>query len=227
MQLRLSPKFALTFIALIFVMHEAHEIVHTAVGRLICGCWGIRDFNVWELCEGCLDQHPMAILSTFAGPLFTFAMIWIGYALLASQRSNEQRALGFSLIFANMPIARIITAAMGGGDEAWGVNHLTGNFELSRVIGLTAILLLSVPPMVRAFRSIANAKRIGWFLLFLLAPMFIDLLLVLGVMNTLLEQGILADYWILGSPMLVTLWTAAVTVVYSATRKNIHALVTG
>ena len=32
--------------ALLFVLAEAHELVHTGLGRLLCGCWAPRDFNV-------------------------------------------------------------------------------------------------------------------------------------------------------------------------------------
>ena len=63
MNLKLTPKFILTFLALTFVMHEAHEIVHTTIGRLICGCWGQRDFNVWGLCGDCSEQNPYSIIT--------------------------------------------------------------------------------------------------------------------------------------------------------------------
>jgi hypothetical protein len=92
-------------------------------------------------------------------------------------------------------------------------------------IGLIAILLIAIYPLYKAYFIIENKYRIGWFLLFFLAPTFIDLLLVLGVMNTLLEKGVLSQYWILGSPMLVTLWTIAVSAVFIATRKSIYTLV--
>ena len=127
MKLKLTPKFIMTFLALTFVMHEAHEIVHTSIGRLICGCWGQRDFNVWGLCEGCSEQKPYAIISTFAGPIFTFIMIWIGTILISKTKTENQKAIGFSLIFANMPFARILTASMGSGDEVWGLNQLLKN----------------------------------------------------------------------------------------------------
>ncbi len=80
-------------------MHEAHEIVHTAVCRLICGCWGERDFNVWGLCEGCIQAHPTSLIATFAGPLFTFIMIWIGLYLMRKKENESNLAIGFALIF--------------------------------------------------------------------------------------------------------------------------------
>jgi hypothetical protein len=224
MKIKLNLKFVLSFVALIFVMHEAHEIVHTSVGRIICGCWGERDFNAWQLCKGCAEAHPISVISTFVGPLFTFILIWYGTSFLKPTNSDTQKSFGFALLFANMPFARIITAIFGGGDEVWGLNEILHNHPLAWGIGLTAILLITAYPLYKAFIIIENKYRIGWFLLFFLTPVFIDLLLVLGVMNTLLEKGVLSQYWILGSPMLVTVWTILVTVVFIVMRKSIYTL---
>ena len=96
MKLKLTFKYVLTFSALIFIFHELHEIVHTLTGRLICGCWGKRDFNGWGLCEGCSEQNPFSIVATFTGPIFTFIMIWIGTFLIGQNKTDNQKALGFS-----------------------------------------------------------------------------------------------------------------------------------
>ena len=224
MKIKLTPQFVLTFLALTFVMHEAHEIVHTTVGRLICGCWGQRDFNVWELCEGCSEKNPIADVSTFAGPIFTFIMIWIGAILIGKEKTDRQKAMGFSLIFANIPFARILTASFGGGDEVWGLNIVLKNHPLAWTIGLILVILITIIPLYKAYKLIANNRKIGWFLLFFIAPTFIDLLFVLGVMNTLLENGILSNYWILGSPILVTVWTIFVTGLFLLTKNNIYKL---
>ena len=223
MKLKLTPKFALTFLALAFVMHEAHEIVHTTVGRIICGCWGQRDFNVWGVCESC-DSNPLTVVATFAGPIFTFILIWIGTFLIESQKSEKQKAFGFSLIFANMPFARIITAIFGGGDEVFGLNKLLKNHPLAWSIGLTFILVITIFPLYKSFKLIDNKNRIWWFLLFFIVPTFMDGLVILGGMNNLLKAGFLREYWILGSPILVTLWTASVLIIYLLTKKNIYEL---
>ena len=221
MKLNLTFQYVLTFLALTFVMHEAHEIVHTSIGRLICGCWGQRDFNVWGLCDSC-ETNPYGILSTLAGPIFTFIMIWYGSSLL--DKNNNQKVFGFSLIFANMPFARIFNPMIGGGDEVVVVNSLINNWNLSRIIVLILIILIIANPLLKAYKLIENKYKIGWFLMFLLLPMIFDLLIVLGVMNTLLEKGVLNEYWILGSPVLVTVWTGMVTLIYFLTRKNIYKL---
>lgn len=225
MKIKLTPKFVLTFLALTFVMHEAHEIVHTTIGRLICGCWGQRDFNVWGLCEGCSELMPYSIISTFAGPVFTFTMIWIGTYLISKTKSERQNAFGFSLIFANIPFARILTASFGAGDEVWGLNQLLNNHTLAWTIGLIIILSITIVPLYKSFKIIKNNRKFGWFLLFLLAPLFVDLFVVLGLMNTILENGVLSNYWILGSPIIVTVWTIFVTLIYLLTRENIYTLV--
>ena len=224
MTLNLTPRFLLAFVALMFVMHEAHEIVHTSVARLICGAWGERDFNVWGICEGCAEAHPWVLAATFAGPLFTFALIWVGAALLKPTNTNRQKSLGLALVFANMPFARILTATMGGGDEVFGLTKLLHNHALAWAIGLPAILLICAVPLYRAFRTIENRARVALFLLFFLAPTALDLVVVLGGLNSLLEKGVLSQYWILGSPVLVTAWTALVTATFFFTRHSIYLL---
>ena len=223
MQLKLTLKFVITFLALTFVMHEAHEIVHISVGRILCGCWGERDFNIWGVCESC-QNNPLIILSTFAGPLFTFIMIWVGYTYLGETKTDRQKSFGFALIFANMPFVRLLNPMFGGGDEIVVLNHFLNNRNLSRILIILIIVLVIFIPLRKCYRTIQNNKKIAWFLLFFIIPFVLDLLVVIGIMNTLLNKGILADYWILGSPVLVTCWTLFVVFVYLITRKNIYIL---
>lgn len=223
MNIKLNFKFVISFLALMFIMHEAHEIAHTTLGRIICGAWGERDFNVWGLAEGCGQSDLVSMLPTYFGPIFTFVMIWIGAFLLKPENGVQKKSFGFALIFANMPIARIITAVFGGGDEVYATNVLLDNYSIAWVIGLIAILLILVYPLYKAFISIQK-NRIPWFLLFFIMPMVIDVIIVLGLMNTLLEKGVLANYWILGSPVLVSLWTIFVILVFILMRKHIFTL---
>lgn len=223
MNIKLNFKFVISFLALLFVMHEAHELVHTTFGRIICGAWGERDFNVWGLAEGCNQGDLVSMLPTYFGPIFTFTMIWIGTLFLKPENSVQKKSFGFALIFANMPFARIITAVFGSGDEVYATNVLLDNYNLSWAIGLLVILLIVAYPLYKAFITI-NKNRWGWFLLFFLAPIFIDLVFILGLMNTLLEKGLLSNYWILGSPMLVTFWTIFVVLIFILMRKHIFTL---
>lgn len=224
MKLKLTAKFIFTFLALTFVMHEAHEIAHTTVGRIICGCWGQRDFNVWSTCESCAS-NSFELLATAAGPLFTFLIIWYGSLGLDKNKADNQKALGFSLVFANMPIMRLLNPVGGGGDEVVVINHFLENHDLSRLIAALLIIVIIAYPLYKAYQLIENKYKMGWFLLFFFLPTTIDVLVVVGLMNALLEKGLLNNYWIMGSPVLVTVWTLFVVSIYLLTRKNIYSLV--
>jgi hypothetical protein len=224
MKLKLTPKYIVTFLALTFLMNEAHEIIHTSVGRLICGDWGTRDFNVWGTCESCAT-NPFEILSTAAGPIFTFIMVWFGSSFLKQDKTENQKAFGFSLLFANMPFGRIFNPIFGGGDEVVVVDKILNNWELSRLVVLFLIILIVTYPLVKAYKLIENKFKVGWFLGFLILPFVFDLLIVSGAMNLILEKGVLSSYGILGSPILVTVWTFSVLTIYVLTRKNIFELI--
>ena len=144
----MSAAFAIAFIALRYSMHELHELVHTGVGRLICGCWGQRDFNTWSLCDGCSENNSLAVLATFAGPLFTYLSIWAGVYFLNSKRTLSQKSFGFALIFSNNPFARIFTAAIGKGDEVFGLKQIMHNNSLAWAIGLFVVLLFTIYPLL-------------------------------------------------------------------------------
>jgi hypothetical protein len=224
MRIKLNFKFVIAFMALTFVMHEAHEIVHTSIARLICGCWGQRDFNVWQSCADCDKTNPYALWATFAGPAFTFIIIWSGAFLLKRTNSNQQKSLGIALIFANMPIGRLINPIFGGGDEVMVLDHFVNNWNLSRIIIVLLVLTICSYPFYKAIVTVQNKWRILYFMLFLLMPLIIDILVVLGLLNNLLNNGVLSDYWILGSPMIVTVWTFFVLAVFILSRKNIYTL---
>ncbi len=226
MTIKLNLKFLIAFIALSFVMMEAHEIVHTSVGRFICGCWGQRDFNSWTTCLDCDKTNHYSLWATFVGPLFTFTIIWIGTYLLKSSNSNQQKSFGIALIFSNMPVARFINPIFGGGDEVVVLDYFLNNWSLSRIVIAILVAVICAYPIYKAFVTIQNKWRISLFLFFLLTPLIINVLVVLGLLNTLLSNGVLSHYWILGSPMLVSVWTIFVLIVFFISRKSIYTLAT-
>jgi len=224
MIIKLTFKFIVPFIALVFIMNEAHELVHTSVGRLICGCWGHRDFNVWGLCENCISEHPFALSATFAGPVFTFIMIWIGALYIGEGKSSKQKSFGYAFIFANMPFARIFQALTGSGDEVWGLNQILHNRSLAQIIGFSAVFLITIFPLYKVYVLIQNKGRVWYFILFFLAPVLLDQIILLGIMNGILAKGLLGEYWILGSPLLITVWTVVMLGIFIFTRQHIYQL---
>ncbi|WP_223652047.1 hypothetical protein [Hymenobacter psoromatis] len=224
MRITLTWRSLAAFIALLFVAGETHELVHTGLGRLLCGCWGTRNFNVWSLCESCAHKPLQNLAATLAGPLFSFALMWAGYFLLAPRHSVGYRSLGFALVFANIPFARILGAVfMGGNDEVYALSKVMPYYA-AWVVGGAAVLLATVPPLVRAYGALQPRGRIWVFLGFFLLPTALLFIVILGGMNSLLASGFLATYWILGSPLLITSWTALVLVSLGLTYRALFTL---
>ncbi len=226
MRVKLSLPYLITFALLLIVMMELHEIVHITIGQWICGCWGPRDFNVWALCSGCKESQSLSWLATLAGPLFSFALMWWGMFWLSSI-DGAKKAIGFSLIFTNIPFGRITTVMMGGGDEMVVVRHfLDSAFSRTQMILICSTIVLSVgvPPIIAAFRSIQNKKAWLYILGFLTLPLLFLLLYTLIGLNTLLSVGFLSTEWIMGTPLLITLHTLIALIFLILTWKNLGLL---
>src|SRR3712207_1471874 len=117
MKINLNLRTVFAFLALLFVCHELHEIAHTATARLQCGCWGNRDFNVWDICAACTGQIN-AIWASMAGPILTYGLIWMGFFMMSKTSAPSYQSFGWLLVFANKPFARLFTVLMRGGDES-------------------------------------------------------------------------------------------------------------
>lgn len=207
LRVSLDVRWAIAFVALLFVHNEIHEIAHTAVGRVICGAWGPRNFNSWRV--ACQEITPELVLVPLAGLVFSYGLMWIGYRLLRPDESTTKRSLGFCLVFAAMPFGRILTVAQSAGDEMVilrGVFPGINSF-VRLMLGVTVVLVLVCPPLFRALSALPRRQRWLVFPGFLLIPYILFETLVLRVANPLLEQGILAGEGLLGAPLFVNAWT--------------------
>ncbi|MCO5945626.1 hypothetical protein [Mucilaginibacter flavidus] len=211
LQIQLTFKNLLVFIFFFFLMHELHELAHIITGRLICGCWGTRDFNVWDIYTDCQRQHPLAILATFAGPIFTFIMLWLGRYWLKYGKSNGVKSFGLILILGNMQFGRMYMAATGSGDEVWGLrtlflNHDHSNLLIIKIAAFVIVSVICVPPLITAYKFISNKRKILVFIGFLVIPLILDTVVILLLLNGILQKGLLNQVWIMGTPLLVTAW---------------------
>ncbi|MEO7046291.1 MAG: hypothetical protein ABI091_13360 [Ferruginibacter sp.] len=226
MQFKISSSYIIVFLFLTIVILELHETAHIVVGRIICGCWGKRDFNVWALCDGYDKAHSFSWLATLAGPVFSFTMMWLGRYLLYSTDSKK-RSLGFSLIFANIPFGRISEAIKGAGDEMVVTRHLPGNaFSRTQMILLcTAIILIIIlPPLLKAFQMLAKRFRWLYIAAFLTLPLVFILGYVLIFLNGILTNGFLCAAWIAGTPLLITVHTLVACIMLFLMRNKLLAL---
>ncbi|TSD62917.1 hypothetical protein FFF34_018360 [Inquilinus sp. KBS0705] len=223
MCLKISPRYIVAFLLLVMVMLELHEMVHIITGRIICGDWGKRDFNVWGLCDGCEIKHPYAWLATLAGPLFSFAMMWLGMFLMNTADLKRRRA-GFALIFANIPFGRITQAMMSSGDEMVVTRHLLkGILSHNQQILLCSLILLilGLPPVIKTWHDLANKNKWLYIIAFLTIPLVFIMLYVLTALNTLLNKGFLNNAWIMGTPLLITLHTCLALALLIGMRKSL------
>lgn len=225
MRLHMTWKYPLAFLALNGVISELHEQAHITTGRIVHGCYGPRDFNVWQTCAEGVQQLPFA--ASLAGPLFSYAVMWLGVWLLLRGATLQSRSIGFSLIFAPTPFARILTAVMGGGDEKVFFATLAGDALAPasvRVLALVMVLVFCVPPVVIAWRSIENRWRTWIVAGFCVLPLIAVMAYKFRFLNGLLHDGVLATPVIIGTQPLVLLVFGAMLLVTVAMWRHLGSL---
>lgn len=212
----------LAFSALVFIHAEFHEIAHTAVGRLLCGAWGPRNFNYWEIA---CSERPALLLSSVAGLLFSYGLMWVGYYSLRPGTAAERKSIGFCLMFGALPFGRLATVGLGGGDEMFLLRTLFTNADstLRWIVAVVIVLGLIGPPLYRAFSVLSETRRWRVFAGFLFLPLLVFITVILGVGNTLLQQGVLARQGVLGSPLIVNVWTGLWLILLVAFRRHLYS----
>ncbi len=226
MRIKISWQYIIAFIALNMIMGELHEQAHINTGFLICGCYGPRDFSVWMTCETC-SSPSLAYFSTLAGPLFSCILMWVGALWFAKSSDHYKKQFGFSLLFANLPFARIFTALMGGGDEKVFIQALMGdqtNSLLSKIIASIVVILVCLPPMIIVARNLLNKNR-GWIIVaFATIPLVYGMLYQKMFLNGLFKNGFMSDVHFLGTPDMILAHTALMLLLLLLFRKGLFRL---
>ncbi|HZX26957.1 MAG TPA: hypothetical protein VFF16_07820 [Telluria sp.] len=215
MELKFGWKYALAFLALNGVVSELHEQAHITTGRLLAGCYGPRDFNVWQACA----DHPSPVpwAASVAGPLFSYAVMWLGVWLLWRGAQVAHRAVGLALVFAPLPFARVFTALVGGGDEKTFLTYWLDNPGLGRAGAIALTLVACGLPVFYAWRALANRHR-GWIVAGLcVLPMLAVYAYKIKFLNSLLLQGRWDAPPILGTPPMVLAVFALMVLATAAT----------
>jgi hypothetical protein len=216
----------LSFFILVLLIHEAHELGHHLSTRLVCGYWCTRDFLFWSpLCSGCLPPYGMIIFS-FAGPLINYLFMWTGFILLHPSKPVEKRYIGFALVMAALPLPRLLAAAGRGGDEVNTTRLIFDTHETFKgapvIAGGLIVLLLSLPPLWRAFRTIRNKQRLLIFLAFLVIPWQLDELVITKVLNGYLaSSGFIMKPVYFGIPLLIIIWEIILLAGFLITRRQL------
>jgi hypothetical protein len=219
----------LGFFILVLLLHEAHELGHHLSARLVCGCWSTRDFLYWpQFCSDCHPPYGMVIFS-FAGPLINYLFMWIGFILLRQSNPVEKKCIGFVLVMAALPLPRLLAAAGRGGDEVNTMRLIFDGQETFKgapvIAGGLIVLLLSLPPLWRAFRSIRNKQRLLIFSAFLVVPWQLDELMITKLLNgSLASSGFLMEPVYFGIPLLIIAWEIILLAGFLLTRRQLSCL---
>jgi hypothetical protein len=218
MSFRISWQYVLAFFGLNMFLGELHEQAHITTGYFICGCYGERDFSVWSTCDNCAHSD-WSFLATLAGPVYSFILTWLGGLWFSRSLNIYRKALGFSILFANLPFARLFTAFMGGGDEKVVFQHLTGLAVFPKIAAILIVGLLVIPPVVLVYRNLSNNFR-GWIIAaFLVLPLVYGMLYHHMFLNYLLHQRIGTSITIMGTPDIIIIHTLVMLLIVLFSRK--------
>lgn len=175
-KLSLPPKTLLAFLALLFVCHEVHELAHTSVAYFQCDCWGQRDFNVWQICTSC-SLSVKTVWASFAGPFITYLLIWVSWSLMNKQNTVAQQSIGFVLLWANVPFARLFTVLMKGGDEGVITRSILNQSTIPVafwLLEIVVVLAMILPALIRAWGVLPPQKRTWVYTACLIVPMLAE-----------------------------------------------------
>lgn len=221
MTVKLSVRYVVAFLALTILCGTSHEFIHHFTGAAFCGCFGYKTFNSFELCDACKGNKLAFVAATWAGPLLTFGLMWLG-AWRLGQPANAAKQLGFALIFANFPINRIGFALAGWNDEQYVTEKMFGRTVVGFWLTNLAIWMMVIPPLVMAYQAIANRRRWAWFTGFFVLP-FVFVILFAGMFleNWLLLQQKFLATTVIGVPYLIIVVEVSCLIIFLAFRSGI------
>jgi len=209
MQLKLTWRYGIAFMAFVFVFGQLHEIAHLVKVYTICGIPGKQlDFNLWIVDNSCVS-NPGIWMATLFGPIFSYLAMGLGFFLLLTSNKNFW-PIGFVLVLGNLPFARIFTAAMGGGDETTVLKSLLlpgWSLLLIKIAGFLTVFILSFPPLYMCFKRLQGKSKFFTITGFCVLPLIIMLLYEFKLLGLALKTGFLADRHYLGIPDLILLHT--------------------
>ena len=157
-----QPVHFLLFLLLAFLCYQAHQLTRHLVGAALCGGFGTMTFTVTITKEPCSFPDLVAL----SGPLLTYGLAWFGMFLL---RSRKYKLFAYALIFASFAHLRFIQTLTGRGDELILAEQWFG--ITSRAIVAAIVFLIGLPPVIAAFRVIANRRRVLVFICSWLLPL--------------------------------------------------------
>jgi hypothetical protein len=92
---------------------------------------------------------------------------------------------------------------------------------LEWLLGAVLVLVLTIPPLLAAYKALQNRNKLWVFIGFLILPMLAGFAMIFGVLNPLMTMGVLDQIGFWGTPVLINLWTLLVLILFILTSKNL------
>ena len=209
----LSPRALVAIVLLSVICIRAHEYSHIA--SLVIQGRGFTSGFGWVSTYG--DDNR--IVSTIAGPLLNYVVMWMGLVLLLTSR--EQERSGFELVFAPLPFFRLfgyMFSTIPGRDEIGVCRAL----HVADPIAAAIVGAIVLPPVVFAYFSMDSKSRIPWFLFFFVALPILSAFVVtffgddfvLPLVKGHRFKGTPISYMFHGIPMVVLLFDATLISIF-------------
>lgn len=197
------------FLSLSMVVMLAHEITHHLVARAVCGAWGSMTWSTFSASPSCEASGRPWWIATAAGPILTYALIWAG----ALWRSS----VGLVLLFANLPMGRIINVVTRRGDELIVGRILFGDSLAWAGIAVVVAAILAWP-LWMAWKRLPGNSRFLAFPALLILPLFWDLLFKRMFLSKVLPEE--PSLWGMPLTILATLAVSAALTMTFAPRRG-------
>jgi hypothetical protein len=217
--LRVTWKYCLAFYCVIMLYVSVHELVHHFSAFALCGGeWGFKTFNYFETaCEG----TTLSWMATYFGPLFTFGAMYYGTYLLLKGGTTFKKHLGFAVIFAQLPFQRMTSPFFKMNDEFYASAQLFGDTPLVYWTVIVLIWAICLPPLIAAYKSISNERRLAWFAFYFFLFPYLIWGPVFGLLEYLMvSKGILAQT-VVGIGLLFVINEFVTIVAYLRFKKHI------
>lgn len=215
--LKITFRYCLALYCITMLYSSLHELIHHFSGYLICGKWGYKSFNYFSTaCEGAQKSW----YATYTGPIFNYIMMYIGAAMLKGD-SNYKKHLGFALIFAQLPLQRMVTPFFRKNDEFIATISLYGDTQLNYWLVIIVIWAICIPPLIKAFLAIQNRRRWLWFLFYLTLLPYLLWGPVFGILEYLMVSKHVLDQQIIGIGLLFIINEIVTIIAYLLTKKYI------
>ncbi len=218
-KLKLNWRYLLAFYCIIMLYSSLHELVHHFVGYLICGEWGTKSFNSFSMA---CNVGKVTYLATYAGPLFSFIMMYVGTYLMKNHTSDYKKHLGFAMIFAQLPLQRMVMPMFGMNDELFASTYIFGNTYATYAVVTIVIWVICIPPLIVAYKSIANKYKTLWFLLYLILLPYIIWGPIFGLLEYLMVQKQILSRAVIGIGLLFIINEAVTIIGYFFVKKYIN-----